>query len=724
VVVTDTNFNLVRMFNHTGFSEFGGAFNDLRIWSMAIDPQMNVLFVGSYTQDTLVFGADTVYSDGYQEGFLTKCDSMGQPLLIKSFGSRLMNYNYEDRAQSVCTDPNGNIYVGVSFDGGYFQINADTVHNGVSVGLNSYAHAAVFSLTPTGQTRWLKSFGTPTQDEGVFGISADAAGNVTVCGSTSASNQDFVFGSITYHYKPSQLGYQSYAGRFDSNGNAVWFFPMETYYATGPDISAYDVDVDDNGNSYVAGHFDAHAVFNNDTVTTLNYTSSYLLKINASGQKQFVKIGNIDTFYPYPLAVKHFGDKVFLTGQSYTNRLTFEQYGLCCSMDGFFAMYDTTGQILWLKGISSAGSSDGVAFNVAFTSAGTGVACGFLRNGAITLAGTTVNAGAGDYYLVRFAEVASNGLTMSLLNNGSDTINCGQTVPLQMIASPTTNTRYFWYADNDTVPGPFYNATHTGSPKFTTTYYASAYNGACVVEDSITISVIPVTVNAGNDTSVCDGSLLQLQGNTIPNATYFWSPITGLSNDTIHDPLLQVTGNTQLLYQLNSGGCVNTDTLQVFVFPDPVASFTYTANNLSLSLTGAMQFAGAFLWNFGDGNTDPTNLNPVHQYATSGTYNVCLYAYNDCGGDTLCQVVNITNVGLNEVTANGISVREDESNFYIVNTTGKNVNLSVRDLSGRLVYTTEMDSQMQISKSGLVSGLYLLSVGADKILTRKFSAIR
>ena len=44
---------------------------------------------------------------------------------------------------------------------------------------------------------------------------------------------DFVFGSFVYHFKPSQFGYQAYAGRFDTNGNAVWFFPLETYYAIG-----------------------------------------------------------------------------------------------------------------------------------------------------------------------------------------------------------------------------------------------------------------------------------------------------------------------------------------------------------------------------------------------------------------------------------------------------------------------------------------------------------
>ena len=48
----------------------------------------------------------------------------------------------------------------------------------------------------------------------------------------------------------------------------------------------------------------------------------------------------------------------------------------------------------------------------------------------------------------------------------------------------------------------------------------------------------------------------------------------------------------------------------------------------------------SWLWDFGDGNTS-TQQNPVHTYATGGTYTVCLTATNACGTDSSCASVSM-----------------------------------------------------------------------------------
>ncbi len=47
-----------------------------------------------------------------------------------------------------------------------------------------------------------------------------------------------------------------------------------------------------------------------------------------------------------------------------------------------------------------------------------------------------------------------------------------------------------------------------------------------------------------------------------------------------------------------------------------------------------------YLWKFGDGSTS-TEASPIHEYADTGAYEVCLIVSNTCATDSLCQMVRI-----------------------------------------------------------------------------------
>ncbi|MCB9230986.1 MAG: PKD domain-containing protein [Bacteroidia bacterium] len=73
----------------------------------------------------------------------------------------------------------------------------------------------------------------------------------------------------------------------------------------------------------------------------------------------------------------------------------------------------------------------------------------------------------------------------------------------------------------------------------------------------------------------------------------------------------------------------------------PVANWSAAYNNLQIAfLDASTNFPTSWLWDLGDGNTS-TQQNPVHQYAVSGSFTVCLIATNAFGSDTLCQQINI-----------------------------------------------------------------------------------
>lgn len=96
---------------------------------------------------------------------------------------------------------------------------------------------------------------------------------------------------------------------------------------------------------------------------------------------------------------------------------------------------------------------------------------------------------------------------------------------------------------------------------------------------------------------------------------------------------------TVCLTSMNST-CNDTSCQLVTICPEPQANFAFVPGGLTVLFQDASQFTPtAWLWSFGDGNTS-SQQNPVHQYASNGTYTVCLIANNSCGADTICLPIN------------------------------------------------------------------------------------
>ncbi len=86
-------------------------------------------------------------------------------------------------------------------------------------------------------------------------------------------------------------------------------------------------------------------------------------------------------------------------------------------------------------------------------------------------------------------------------------------------------------------------------------------------------------------------------------------------------------------------------------FQAPNAGFVYTtADNQSIAFQDSSSFATGWLWDFGDGNTSQEQ-NPIHQYDSNGTYQVCLEVTNFLGKDTTCQELNLLVSSINEFEA-------------------------------------------------------------------------
>ena len=715
VAFLDSSFQLIRLVNGISLKDAGGSFSQASVFDMFVDNQKNFYFTGRYADDTLVVGVDTVFSDSYAEGYLVRYDSLGNETLLKSFGSRNAgtNFTFDDHGRSIAVDVSGNMYVTGSFKGDKFGINSDSVNNGTNVGLNSYAQAFTFSLNPTGQTRWVRACGTPTQDEEPLGIAVDDQGNVSICGQTSADNQLFTFGTFTHLFRNVQNSYQGFVARYDSQGLEQWLFPLESYYGTGPDITGYDVALDNAGNTYAMGHMDAWGLFNGDTVRTSNYSSVWTTKINAAGVAEFVKLGNNDTFYPFPGHIFYKDGKVVVIGQAYTNQMTFDHLGAEGPANTFVAVYDTLGTIQWVRsGISNLTNGGDIYFyGVAVDPLGRVHVSGGASGGNVTVVPYVYNAPAGgSFVLFRFDSIANNGFVMNLTVNGSDTVVCGLSRQIQGVSTPAgAGVRYTWWADNDTISLPnFVGPNINASPKFTTTYIASANYNGCVVVDTVVLYSIPLPLNAGTDTSLCFGDTLRFDATFNQGGQYVWTPPSGLSNDSVRNPLLTAVNAATYVCQVSAYGCISVDTVVVQVSQPVTAGFQFVTNQLDVSFSSSSVNGLNYWWDFGDGTIDSTTMNPQHTYLNDSIWNVCLIVSNNCFADTICQVIDLTGTGISTVNSGTISVGDSYEAWYIYQQNGSHLReYTLLDAQGRTLRKGSMDAATtMILKSGLAPGSY------------------
>ena len=167
-----------------------------------------------------------------------------------------------------------------------------------------------------------------------------------------------------------------------------------------------------------------------------------------------------------------------------------------------------------------------------------------------------------------------NDLTNAITANPA-TICQEDTLTLTGSSNKTTNLSWQW-SPAASLQSPANRVTRA-YPSVTTTYTLTTKWGAhCTAIKTIAIPVTPLAIpNAGPDTSYCTGQTaipLSASG----GVNYQWTPVAGLSNPNIANPLASPAVTTSYIVAVGVNGCSKTkkDTVIVTVRPKPTITIT------------------------------------------------------------------------------------------------------------------------------------------------------
>lgn len=151
------------------------------------------------------------------------------------------------------------------------------------------------------------------------------------------------------------------------------------------------------------------------------------------------------------------------------------------------------------------------------------------------------------------------------------TICEGQTITLGTTSVKGYN--YIWYSD----PASFSStaAQPKDAPTTTTRYFVLVTNAqGCTSKDSVLITVNPKpTAVVGSSQAVCNGSSATIGGTAISGQTYSWtSRPSGFTSTSSSPTVSPLTTTTYILTTTNTQGCTATDSVIVYVNPEPTAT--------------------------------------------------------------------------------------------------------------------------------------------------------
>jgi gliding motility-associated-like protein len=234
---------------------------------------------------------------------------------------------------------------------------------------------------------------------------------------------------------------------------------------------------------------------------------------------------------------------------------------------------------------------------------------------------------------------------LPIVDLGADTIICTN-ASIQLNA-PIGNS-YSWSPANIMSNPSIANPVATPTSPTIVSVQVTSSNG-CKNQDLFFIDFFPLpNIDAGTDTSIClsagsfrDSVMLQASG----GASYSWTPVSGLSNSNIANPVSRpITNTTYIVTGTDSRGCTAIDSVRVY-FLDP--SLNLIAEDIAaicerdtVSLTVLQQGNGIYSWTPATGLSNPTSNAPLFFPLDTTNYIFTIQNYCYVKSDTVTIIVH------------------------------------------------------------------------------------
>jgi len=296
-----------------------------------------------------------------------------------------------DAGYSIAADASGNVYVT-----GFFSGTASFGNTNLSSG--GLEDIFVAKYDAAGYLQWVRQAGGSAFDEG-HGIAVDGTGNVFVTG--------FFQGNASFG--PTNLGSTGqsdvFVAKYDSAGNLVW-----VSQAGSRDYDeANAIALDNAGNVYVTGYFDANARFGSSVLANSSASDDiFVAKCDIAGHFLWARsAGGASDDAGNGIAVDA-ANNVYVTG-AFAGPATFAGTNLTGagtngSSDIFVAKYDSSGSLLRVRqaGGTNEDRGDAIAADAAGNAYVTGKIFGAAAFGNTNLIGRGV-----DMFLAKYDTAGS-----------------------------------------------------------------------------------------------------------------------------------------------------------------------------------------------------------------------------------------------------------------------------------------------------------------------------
>jgi len=309
--------------------------------AIALDGNGNIYITGTYGIAEAAFdGIFKQPTGGLKSGFLAKYDSEGDVIWVESFGGS----GASPEPAKVKTFGNS-IYIAGDFFG---NINFNGT-NAIGSFAQNFGKQDVFLVkySSNGAPLWAKS-GGDRKEELANGLAIDAVGNPIVYG-TYDSLTTFQQGQ-TYYVTGSGVNMATYRDlflvKYSADGDILW----SRSFGGGREDRAGGICLDDEGNIYTTGFFDENFVSGSVSLQPfLAYKNLFLHKLSPNGVPKWVKITANPTFgFQQGAALTFHDNHIYLAGTfGGTYNAGADMMQASGDRNPLLIKYDTSGTQLW-----------------------------------------------------------------------------------------------------------------------------------------------------------------------------------------------------------------------------------------------------------------------------------------------------------------------------------------------------------------------------------------